>query len=392
MIAKILSNKGAIKGAVEYSEEKKERSLGDLLYSQGFLSEDPESINDMFKFLSKQNTRVKNVKFHAALSFPVGEIHDQATLIAIVKDYMDGMGYGKQPYCAYIHNDTDNQHVHVISSRIDAETGEKISDAFEKVRSVKVSDAIENKYKIRKVERHKGKGYNVQKEGIVNYLDKVLADIFLHYVPKDIKELNALLDDTIEVKQIKIEDKTQNRTVTKGTVLNVAMPDGDNPGKTFAINSSDIPCLGKLALMKRLASGKKLAEKYKNYVRSDVYAALRQAGGSAEYFADILQKKNITVTFNENSGGIYGWGFSYLVDGRAIKYKATELDGKLSWNEVKVVFEGSPAYARDEKVGYDDLQLANLHLTTPLIQGFVGQEVGEPEWKKKRKKKRKRTD
>ena len=45
------------------------------------------------------------------------------------------MGYGEQPYLVVFHNDTANNHVHIVSSWVNNETGKCIDRNFEKYQS-----------------------------------------------------------------------------------------------------------------------------------------------------------------------------------------------------------------------------------------------------------------
>ena len=54
---------------------------------------------------------------------------------------MEKMGYGRQPYFIYYHHDTNNNHVHILSTRINR-YGIAISDSFDKMRMQRVSDEI----------------------------------------------------------------------------------------------------------------------------------------------------------------------------------------------------------------------------------------------------------
>ncbi len=53
------------------------------------------------------------------------------------------MGYGDNPYLIYCHADTKNNHVHMVSTRVD-KNGNKVDDTFEKIRSQKVLQEILN--------------------------------------------------------------------------------------------------------------------------------------------------------------------------------------------------------------------------------------------------------
>lgn len=136
MIAKILSAAASFNG-VEYNEKKNEKGKSELLVAKNFngleLNPDKEKFKLYLKAVAKTNPNVKKPQFHAIISCKNRE-YSHEELKAVAEKWMEKMGYGNQPYLIYAHSDTKNNHVHVVSVRVD-ENGNKISDSFERIRS-----------------------------------------------------------------------------------------------------------------------------------------------------------------------------------------------------------------------------------------------------------------
>ena len=116
MIAKILSSSTTF-NAVEYNEKKDERGQSELLVAKNFggLEDNPSKavFKKYFKAYAMTNTNVKNPQFHATISTKKRE-HDFDQLAKIGEQWIEKMGYGKQPYIIYGHSDTANNHVHIV--------------------------------------------------------------------------------------------------------------------------------------------------------------------------------------------------------------------------------------------------------------------------------------
>lgn len=101
---------------------------------QGMNGLRPKDYINYLKAVSAQNNRVKLPQLHVAISTK-GRLHSGEQLTEIAEQWLKEMGYGDQPYLIIFHKDTDNNHVHVVSTRVDKQ-GKKISSAYEKLRAM----------------------------------------------------------------------------------------------------------------------------------------------------------------------------------------------------------------------------------------------------------------
>ena len=147
MIATILPSSASFY-AVEYNERKVSQGKAELLEMTNFGYIGNIGIytcEELTKFLTdytSSNKRIKKPQFHVAISCK-GHEYTKEELVAIAHQYMKEMGYGEtgQPMLIYSHHDTDNNHIHVITSRVDPH-GKKINHHHERLRSQEAINRI----------------------------------------------------------------------------------------------------------------------------------------------------------------------------------------------------------------------------------------------------------
>lgn len=140
MIATILYSSPTFEG-VDYNERKV--SLGDarriVVENLGYLDTSKDytasNIRQYLSDYSNRNSRIKKPQMHIAFSCRGKEMNEEE-LVAFSRQWLVEMGYAdpKQPLLIYSHNDTDNNHIHVITSRVNPQ-GKKIEHSHERVRS-----------------------------------------------------------------------------------------------------------------------------------------------------------------------------------------------------------------------------------------------------------------
>src|ERR1700722_245978 len=145
MVVKILSSAATFNG-IRYNFEKLATGKAELMRVanfgalQGLDEVRAEDYRNYLLMLTERNTRIKQPQFHAVISTK-GKSHTKEEITAIAEKWMMAMGYGNQPYLIFFHKDTDDNHVHIVSTRIDRE-GKKISSEYEHLRAVSTMNKI----------------------------------------------------------------------------------------------------------------------------------------------------------------------------------------------------------------------------------------------------------
>ena len=189
MVAKIGRGKSLF-GALSYNMDKVKHNTATVLAGQKII-ESPDGtfttaqISNSFQAYLVANRKTEKPVVHISLNPDPDDSINNVDYKAIAKDYMEKMGYGKQPFIVFKHNDIERSHIHIVTVCVDEE-GRKISDAFEKRKSMAACRELERKYNLKsavekkqnrtepifKPVNYKGSDIKSQMAAVIRYLPK----------------------------------------------------------------------------------------------------------------------------------------------------------------------------------------------------------------------------
>lgn len=316
MIAKISATEN-LGGALGYNFKKVEKGEANiLLAAELYQSKEgrytmEDVLADMEALIPK-NCRTKKTVFHCSLNPHPDEKLSDERLTQIAKEYMEALGYGKQPYIVFKHNDIAREHIHIVSLRIDGE-GKKINDKFEKRRSKKITDTLERKFglipssKVTDKAMKETPKIDTNKGNIKEQVANVVRMVLKHYKFCSLGELNAILSKyNLAVEEVKTEFRGKKYD---GLVY---VPTDDKGGKiSTPINASDIGRgVGYTAVQNRMQKSKQTIKPLIPTVRNKVLQAMRISPQTEKDLRSRLEEQGLRVVIRKNDNGrIYGITF-----------------------------------------------------------------------------------
>ena len=316
MIAKISATEN-LGGVLGYNFKKVEKEEASILLTQGLYQnkEGTYTMAEVFadmQALIPEKFRTKKTVFHCSLNPHPDEKLSDERLTQIAKEYMEILGYGKQPYIVFKHNDIAREHIHIVSLRIDGE-GKKINDKFEKRRSKQITDALERKYslipssKVTDREMKEVSKIDTTKGNIKEQVAEMLLSVLKHYEFCSLGELNAILSIyNLAVEEVKTEFRGKKY---EGLVY---VPTDDKGDKVSSpIHASDIGRgVGYTAVQNRMQKSKQAIKPLIPTVRNKVLQAMRTSPKTEEEVRQRLEEQGLRVFIRKNeSGRIYGITF-----------------------------------------------------------------------------------
>ena len=337
MIAKISATEN-LGGALGYNFKKVEKGEASILLAAE-LYQDKEGTYTMaevfadMQALIPEKCRTKKTVFHCSLNPHPDEKLSNETLMQIAKEYMEELGYGKQPYIVFKHNDIAREHIHIVSLRVDGE-GRKVNDKFEKRRSKKITDALEKRFglipssKITEKAVAETPKVNIGKGNIKEQVASVVRMVLKHYRFCSLGELNAILSAyNLAVEEV----KTDFRGRKYDGLVYVPTDDKGNKVST-PIHASDIGRgVGYTAVQNRMQKSKQAIKPLISIIRYRVLQTMRTSPKTEEELQQRLEEQGLRVFIRKNeSGRIYG--ITFIDDEQGVALNGSRLGKGYSAN------------------------------------------------------------
>ena len=405
MIAKISATEN-LGGALGYNFKKVEKGEASILLAAE-LYQDREGRYTMEDVLADmqavipEKCRTKKMVFHCSLNPHPDEKLSDETLMQIAKEYMEALGYGKQPYIVFKHNDIAREHIHIVSLRVDCR-GRKINDKFEKRRSKKITDTLERKFGLIPSSKVTDKAMkempkiDTTQRNIKEQVSNVVRMVLKHYHFCSLGELNAILSAyNLTVEEVKTEFRGKKYD---GQVY---VPTDDKGNKVSTpIHASDIGRgVGYAAVQNKMQKSKQMVKPLIPTVRRKVLEVMRTSPQTEERLRQRLEEQGLRVVIRKNEGGrIYG--ITFIDDEKGIALNGSRLGKGYAANKFNEYFSnleknpfldeslyGSPSVCHEQTNNIRSLQQdteESDNLVDELIDDMMGETFstsGNDDWK-----------
>ena len=412
MVAVIKSGR-SITRILNYNENKVKLGTAKCILASNYpMDKENLSVTHKLNRLLNQaqlNENVKNNSIHISLNFAKDETLDEDKLTAIAEDYMKAIGFGEQPLLVYKHNDASHPHIHIVTTKIQADGSRIDTQNIGKNKSEPARKAIEKKYNLVEASKHKKKenpinpidliGEGTTKLETRNAIAKVLNAVLDTYNYTSIPELNAVLKNY----NVVADRGTEQSRVYQKNGLYYRLLDADGNKICTPIKASlfyQNP--GLKFLEKRFLENEKSRKRYRKVLKNKIDHALNSGIKSVDELKEKLEQQEIQLVCRTNPKGII-YGLTYIEHeskyvfngsklGKAYSAKAIqerfEMDTKQNFRETKKASSERNDYSKS-----DNFQPSNNFQNTfleVLLQAENGYEPMPYQLKKSRKMKRRK--
>jgi hypothetical protein len=335
-------------GVLSYNQLKVDQNKGQILATNR-MWETPDgnyTVAHLYRSFAPYlmaNLRTEKPVLHISLNpDPKDKVTDQQ-FREMAGQYMREMGYAEQPYIVFKHTDIDRTHIHIVSTCVDR-YGKKISDTYEKLRSMDICKALEQKYvlvpateKQAKTRQELFKPVDHQSGDLKSQIAAVVRYLPRYYQYQSLGAYNALLSlFNITAEEVKGELHGQPRQGLVYFALNANGEKASNPFKASLFGKQ----AGYVELQIHYAQSKEEMTKSatKATLKNNIEIAL-QLSDSEVNFKKNLADQGINVVIRRNTEGrIYG--ITFIDHESRSVWNGSQLGKELSANVFNELWEG----------------------------------------------------
>jgi hypothetical protein len=318
MIAKI-GRGNNLYGALAYNQLKLENDNGQVLYTNKIIQTPDGSyaVNQLLRSFEPYllaNRKTEKPILHISLNpDPKDKLSDEE-LEELAQKYMQKMGYAEQPFAVFKHTDIDRTHIHIVSVCVDEE-GRKISDKFEKRRSMDVCRELEKEFcLISAMEKKQNpqnqifKPVDYKAGDIKSQMASVIRHLPKYYKFEGFGTYNALLSlFNITAEEVKGEYNGISKQGLVYFALNEKGEKASNPFKASLFGKQ----AGYVQLQQHYAQSKELLknEPSKALLKTTIEMSFQEASDEREFKKRLLERGINTVVRRNGEGRVYGITF-----------------------------------------------------------------------------------
>ena len=339
MIAKI-GRSANIYGALAYNQLKVENENGQILFANKMIETasghySVAQLAQSFAPYLIANRNTEKHTLHISLNPDPNDKVSDDKFREMAEQYMREMGYGEQPFVVFKHTDIDRSHIHIVSVCVD-EQGKKISDKFEKMRSMNVCRELERKHGlIPATDKERNQNDKVFRPvdyragDVKSQIASVVRHLPNYYQYQTLGEYNALLS-LFNITAEKIEGELQGE-MKQGLIYIPLNEKGERAGHPFKASlfgkSAGLPAL-ELHFAKCKTALKDSPTK--QTLKSAVTIALKTTSAE-QAFKKQLAEQGINVVVRRNdTGRIYG--ITFIDHNSKTVWNGSRLEKELSAN------------------------------------------------------------
>lgn len=367
----IIKQVTSAKRVIRYHEQKIEKGVARMIMASGFLREpgelSPEHILARFNPLLNSNEKAHKKVFHTSVGFDPNDepkLSDTA-LQEISRRFMQGIGFGEQPYLVYRHFDTGVPHVHIVCPIIDRD-GERLmlpnvregSPFREKLRQIDDIFGLAHQ-KTNKIEkeidftdsRNLPRKVMARDKGILPNMARAIKYVKDHYAYTSLSEFNGVLREyNIQANPVRSVLKEHKH---RGLVY-VRLNEAGKEIHSF-IPSSYFLCKPTLPnLERKFLENKSKRERHKAYLQSTLGHLTQNSFSSLDdLFKELARERIATIIRHDSDDKVVG--FTYVNHEDRCVFHDEDLDAEFSARTLlqrfgpKNALEMIAKKARDEK-------------------------------------------